>query len=399
MKLSSKQIEVIRHWNRERPLITINEGAVRSGKTFVDNLLFLRHVAGYTDKKVDFIITGYTVPSTVRNVLQPLSDQFGIDTHLNTYNQFQLFGNRLHVFGGDAADSYKAMTGMTSYGWYGNEVAHQHENTIREAFNRTSGEGFRIIWDTNPDAPEHPIKVDYIDKSGERLESGRERIKAFHWQLEDNPFLPAEYLENLKRSTPAGMWYDRSILGLWVAAEGLVYQEWQRDVHVYKPFAIPADWPRIGGIDLGAVHPFVHLWGALDPDKRLYIYAEHYKAGALLSEHAEAIKRVGLLKRIACDHDAQERMELESYGVHTIAAQKAVLQGIEKVAQRIHVQIDGRPRLYVSEDCPNLIREMGLYRWNDRKTKDEPIKLNDDCEDALRYLCMEADNPTRYVFM
>ena len=64
MTLSPKQIEVVRYWNREQPIMLINEGAVRSGKTFVDNLLFFRHVASYKDKRKDFIITAHTVPST-----------------------------------------------------------------------------------------------------------------------------------------------------------------------------------------------------------------------------------------------------------------------------------------------------------------------------------------------
>ena len=156
IRLSRKQREVIAHVNREHPMILINEGAVRSGKTFVNNLIWLRVVAGSRDQRKDFIITGHTVPSVVRNVLQPIYEMFGVDTKLDAYNRFWLFGNRMNVFGGDKVDSYKPMTGMTAYGWYGNEVSLQHENTIQEAFNRCSGDGVKIIWDTNPDYPDHP---------------------------------------------------------------------------------------------------------------------------------------------------------------------------------------------------------------------------------------------------
>lgn len=391
--LSTKQREVIRYWNEHHPLILINEGAVRSGKTWVNNFLFFRHVARYWGQKRDFIITGHTVPAVVRNVLQPLADMFGVDTRLNSYNQFSLLGNRVTVFGGDNKDAYKAMTGMTSYGWYGNEISLTHENTIQEAFNRNSGDGFCILWDTNPDYPDHPVKRGHIDKSGELLADGRERVHAFHWALEDNPFLAPEYVENLKRSTPAGMWYDRAIKGLWVAAEGLIYEAFQRQTNVVAPFDIPSDWQRVAAIDLGFDNPFVCLWGAVDGDGRLYVTGEHYEAGRLLSYHAQAIKRQPLPGWIVRDHDAQEGAELEELGIPTIPAQKDVLHGIQKVAERTMVRADGKPRLLVFDTCENLIRELGHYRWKGGGKKEEPVKEDDHACDALRYMVMEVEYP------
>jgi hypothetical protein len=393
MTLSPKQLEVVRYWNREHPMLLINEGAVRSGKTFVDNLIWLRHIAEYRDQRKDFIITGHTVPSVVRNVLQPIQDMFGVDTKLDSYNRYWMFGNRMNVFGGDKIDSYKPMTGMTSFGWYGNEVSLQHENTIQEAFNRCSGAGAKILWDTNPDYPDHPLKVQFIDKSGERLANGCERIKAFHWELEDNPFLEPEYMENLKKSTPAGMWYDRAIKGLWVAAEGMIYETFNAAVHIIEPFDIPSDWQRVGAIDLGFDNPFVMLWGAVDPDKRIYIYAEHYEAHKLISHHANIIRAGGPVSWIVRDHDAQEGAELWNCGVQTRPAHKDVLQGIQRVAERLAVKEDGKPRLFIFRKCKNLIREIPRYRWRGGRAKEEPIKENDHACDALRYMVMSVDTP------
>lgn len=393
MTLSTKQEEVIRYWNRERPLILINEGAVRSGKTVVNNMIFLRHVLGFMGRSVDFIVTGHTVPAVVRNVLQPMADMFGIDTRLNSYNQFSLFGNRVTCFGGDNKDAYKAMTGMTAYGWYGNEVSLQHENTIQEAFNRTSGDGFCILWDTNPAYPDHPVKRDHVDRSGERLANGRERVHAVHWALEDNPYLAPEYVENLKRSTPAGMWYDRAIRGLWCMAEGVIYEGFVMGTHVCEPFEVPADWPRFAAVDLGFDNPFVCLWGATDHDGRLWIIDEHYEAGRLLSHHAEAIKRRPPVQWIVRDHDAQEGAELEERGVYTVPAQKDVLAGIQKVASRLSVQPDGKPRLVIFNTCANLVREIARYRWREGAKKEEPLKQDDHAVDALRYMVMELEYP------
>ena len=344
-----------------------------------------------------FILTGHSLGALKRNVTEPMNEQLGLNIKMDNNGMFELFGNKVHCFGAEKADSYKSMTGMTAAGWYGNEITLQHENSIQEAFNRCSDPDARIIWDTNPDYPEHPIKRQFIDQSGEILDSGRLRILSFHFQIDDNPFLSSEYIDNLKRSTPAGMWYDRRIKGLWVAAEGLVYEDWNPGVHVIEPFDIPDDWQRVRSIDLGYNNPFVCLWGACDHDGRLFIYDEHYADHQLIEWHADRIKRrKGKYIWTVRDHDAQEGAELEANGVSTWPAQKDVDAGIQKVALRMRVQEDGKPRLFVFRSCENTRRELGMYRWQERREdkplKEEPMKVNDHTCDALRYMVMELDS-------
>jgi len=389
---------ILTQYARERPKILILEGAVRSGKTFINNALFYKEVRTHTGAGRKYIITGHTIGSIKRNVIEPMNDEFGLSLKLsNQENSLPLYGNTVYCFGGDKADSYKTMTGMTAAGWYGNEVTLQHTNTIQEAFNRTSGHDSHIIWDTNPDFPEHPIKTDYIDLSGERLSNGQLRVQAWHFTIDDNPTLDKMYVENLKRSTPPGMWYDRKINGMWVAAEGLVYDMFDVNTHVIDDgFPIPDDWPRYRAIDFGFNNPFVCLWGAVDGDGRLYIYDEHYEAGRLMKYHAEQInQRTERIENTVSDHERQEREELHDLGVITNAAYKDVEHGIQKVAERFTVQKDGKPRLFIKRKCRNVIRELGVYVWktatDGQPKKEEPLKVNDHTPDALRYLTMEVD--------
>ena len=290
MILSPKQKRVIAYYFKYKPKITILEGAVRSGKTYVNNWMFVDHVHNFKSK--DFIITGHTISSIERNIIKPLYDDLDIKVHLTQRNNFELFDNKIHCFGADKSDSYQAMTGMTSFGWYGNEITLQHPNTIKEAFNRCSGDGFLIFWDTNPDYPDHPIKINYVDKTGEKLDNGQIRIKAHHFALDDNIHLNKDYIENLKKSTPKGMWYNRRILGLWVAAEGVVYENFDKEIHVIESFKIPDTWERIRGIDFGYTNPFCMLWGAIDNDGRLYIYQEHFQAQMLIKDHVKKIQDI-----------------------------------------------------------------------------------------------------------
>ena len=394
-KPSQRQRSILVQYDRERPRILILEGAVRSGKTWVNNYLFYKMLK--MCKGMNALLTGHTVGSIKRNVLEPMNSQFGMNIKLtSTDSRVPMFGNNVYCFGADKADSYKAMTGMTADIWYGNEITLQHENSIQEAFQRTSGDDSQIFWDTNPDYPHHPIKRNYIDHSGERLSDGSLWIQSWHFQIDDNPNLDPMYVESLKKSTPEGMWYDRKIKGLWVAAEGLVYEGWRREYHVQPPFDIPDDWKRVRSIDFGFNNPFVCLWGAIDPDGRLYIYDEHYQDHVLIKDHAEAIhSRPGNFAWTVADHDAQERAELEDKGIYTLPAQKAVAIGLQKVAKRLIIQGDGKPRLIVFDTCKNVIREIEKYAWAANKSgmikKEEPVKADDHAMDALRYMIMEID--------
>jgi len=372
---------------------------VRSGKTYINNFIWaVQIVGGLPSPSRDFIITARTLGSLERNIVSPLQDLLGRNIRLDQYGRFDLGKHKMNCFGADSETSYKTMTGMTGFGWYGNEVTNQHPNTIIEAFNRCSGDGARILWDTNPDHPYHHVKTDFIDQSGLKNSAGKVVMKSFHFGLEDNTFLSEEYIENVKRTTPEGMWYDRRIKGLWVAAEGIIYEGFHRDKHTCKPFEIPKDWQRVRGIDFGTIHPFVMLWGAVDPDGRLYIYREYFKTNTLIKDHAAKIKALSGEEKYlwtVSDHDAQERIEYDQYDISTKRANKSVKLGLDLVAQRMVDQIDNRPRVVIFNTCKELIRQIGVYRWlpfeEGKPYREEPLKVDDDGPDVLRYIITELD--------
>ncbi len=179
---------------------------------------------------------------------------------------------------------------------------------------------------------------------------------------------------------------------------GVVYPEWNEDIHVIEE--LPGEiegWQRYGGIDFGYTNPFVYLLGCTDPDGRLYIVDEHYKSRMLIKNHAEIIKRKNdnHIVNIVADHDAQDIAELRVYGITMKKAQRAITVGIKAVASRLKVQPDGKPRLYVLEKCKNTIREFGCYSWRSQKDgvnmAEEPSKYDDHCPDAVRYMVMNIE--------
>lgn len=227
------------------------------------------------------------------------------------------------------------------------------------------------------------------------VEKGDPAYQIIHASTRENTYLPSEYVADLE-SNYVGEFAKQEIEGDFVAFEGLVYPDFSRNLHLLKSFAIPESWPRYRALDYGYTNPFVCLWAALDEDKRIYIYAEHYQPKTLLKDHASMIKaRTGHVQWTVADWDAQDNAEMGALGIPTNRARKEVLVGIRKVMARLVKQSDGKPRLFISSDCPNLIREFGLYRWNEtkegRNDKEEPVKENDHAMDALRYLIMEVD--------
>jgi hypothetical protein len=184
---------------------------------------------------------------------------------------------------------------------------------------------------------------------------------------------------------------------------GSVYTTFSRDTHVTKPFEIPADWPRWRSIDFGYAVPFCCLWVARDHDRRFYLYREHYESQRTLSYHAERIKQISGRERYRAtfaDWDAQGRAELEDKGIKTVAARKDLHAGIEAVQRVLKVQGDGRPRLFIFENCKNTIREIQGYRWRTgsehKNPVDEPEDVDNHAMDALRYAIFSIEGPSYF---
>lgn len=265
----------------------------------------------------------------------------------------------------------------------------------------------QLFGDTNPDKPTHWLK--------QRCDVGKTVM--LYSQHEDNPSLydvvsktwtarGRDYLDRLENLS--GPRYHRLRHGKWVQAEGLVYNEWNQSVHMVDKFRIPDDWPKYRATDFGFIHPFVTLWGAVDPDGRLYIYRQWVMTHRTVSDHAKVIGELSKGESIVlttCDHDAEDMATLEAAGIKTTPAIKAVSPGIQTVQERLRLAGDGKPRLFVMRDSLvevdpvlaeakfpiSLEQEMDGYVWAKGDRKDEPVKIHDDAVDCLRYLVMAVE--------
>lgn len=395
MKLTPKQIDVVKCVREEDPKILLLSGAKRAGKTYIGILLYLAHMSHYYGEGLSFIIGGATQASIRRNILNDMEVILGKELKLNKSNAVEIFGNKVYCFDGANSDAWKKARGFTAAGAFLNEGTALHDTFVKEVISRCSYKGARIIIDTNPENPAHSVKTDYIDKDGQRLENGRLNIRSFHFSLFDNVFLDEEYVESIVASTPTGMFTDRDIYGHWVAAEGVVYKDFNKDIHYVSSKDIEnINFVRyFAGVDWGYEHPGSIVVIGEDDKGVFYLLEEHAK------QHEEIDYWVGVANGIKsrygniffyCDSARPEHVKrFRREKIKALNADKAVVSGIEEVARLFKTN-----KLKVVKDkVDRFNKEIFLYVWNE--TTGEPVKQWDDVLDAVRYAIYTQLKPQR----
>lgn len=383
---SPKQEEVLRYAVNHDFFMLINHGAKRSGKTVIDNdifLLDLKRVKKLADEagisKPQYILAGADLGSLQRNVLNELQNKYNIAFKFDKFNRFTLFGVRVCCFGHSKITDMGRIRGMTAAGAYINEAVLSNKQVFTEIVSRCSMPGARIIMDTNPARPSHWLKTDYIDKADGTT------IKAYRWRLTDNSFLDDRYIESIKKSTPSGAFYDRDIYGAWVAAAGVCYSDFSEKNYLKKEEIKKEKLTKFWcGVDFGWEHYGVIVLLAKDDEGNVYVLrewsAKHRSMNDWIAicheiqqEHWEDIL-------FYCDSARPDRIqELQEAGIWAVNARKDVTAGIAYVDSLYKQQ-----KLFIVQDAVERFHEeIDSYSW--KEGADEPIKENDDVMDAIRY--------------
>ena len=222
-------------------------------------------------------------------------------------------------------------------------------------------------------------------------------------EWEDNPFLPKQEIALLE-STLDERTLESRRRGRLCTGEGVVYPEFDERVHIIPPFALPPDWQDTISIDPGLRNPLSAHWYCADYDGNVYVVAEHYEAGKDIDHHARKIWEIS--RAVGWHTDGQGRLRAlidPAAGQRTLASVKSVSElfsergilvnarvnkemfaGIARVKEYL-IGAGGRPRLYIFENCVNLIREIKGYFWGEG---DLPKKKDDHALDELRYYLM-----------
>lgn len=99
-----------------------------------------------------------------------------------------------------------------------------------------------------------------------------------------------DYIKRLE-ANPNEMLRRAFRYGDWDIAAGQYFSEFNRDIHVVKPFKIPAHWTRFWSYDYGFGHPAAWLLWACDEDGNLYVIREIIEPRLYVHEQAARVKK------------------------------------------------------------------------------------------------------------
>ena len=366
--------------------VNIAHGAVRSAKTVGANVRWLRAVLE-APAGVNLLMTGKTLTSLERNVLLPISRLVGAGDfdYRRSLKTAYIYGRPILCEGANDESAYAKIAGLTLHSAYVDEGSLCPESFYNMLISRLSEPGAQLFLTTNPGSPGHYLKKKWIDREGEL------DLKTWHFELTDNPWLDPVYVSELKRQFgPRGsLFYQRYIDGLWVAAEGAVYRNFNRDLHCIPRLPDGRIEEMRVAVDPGATHPSAFLKGFRIGDK-WYITGEYRKSDKSPAEISKDLKTFldGMYPTSIDVDPAAKAHRLQFVGDGIVGVQRAdndVLNGIQKV-----INAFDQGWLYlVGPSTPMLQEELEGYRWDPKATErgeDAPIKEDDDLCDALRYL-------------
>lgn len=398
--LTVKQQEVLHAYLQGDFKTMILTGAVRSGKTFIDNLLFLYELRRVkqqaeleNEKHPQYILAGASSGSIYNNVIASLSNQFGIDLRADKHNHYHLYGVDITPVYTKSISGLAGARGFTAYGGYVNEASLANPAVFSEILSRCSKAGSHVIADTNPDAPTHWLKTDYIDN-----ENPDNKTLVFTFTMDDNTFLAPDYVKQKKAQTPTGMFYNREILGLWVSADGLVYQDFDEDRMVIPASQIPNDLHVYCGVDWGFEHKgVITVWGD-DSKGNVYLLHEYTSQFKFIDCWVKLAKKLQQqyghnLKFWADSARPDNVTEFQKAGINCINANKNRMAGVEKCAEYMK-----QGKLFINADgISKFLDEIYQYIWDENTG--EPKKENDDVMDSMRYAIFNEhrQNKTQFI--
>ena len=396
LEVLPQQLKFLRSDARE----VLYSGAFGAGKTRAICLLAVMRASVFGSREG---LCRKTFSSLRRSTLKTLLEADGLLPPVlpeGTYDYRKMDGE-IKIFGGGSImlfglDDATRIASMNLSGCAVDEAVELYERdwTMLRGRIRLSLPNLRnqLYGACNPSTPQHFLAKRFGLGGGYKCSVNCEAITT---TSRDNWFLPEDYLVDLETMT--GVARKRYVEGLWVGADGLVYDQWDESKFIVDD--VPDSFDRvIVGMDMGYNNPAVLLLIGIQ-DQRLYIIDEWYERQKLEQEVVETASRWKQehpeIDCFVVDPSAAGlRASMRNVGLDAIHANNTVFTGIQAVARRLSFDKSKKQRMVIHRRCSNLIREFGSYEWaanRDGTMKDQPKKEHDHALDALRYAVVEID--------
>lgn len=409
-KFSPKALDFLKNSHSR---LNILHGSVRSSKTINCTVRWLDYLV--TGPQGDLCMMGKTTATLQRNVLNDMFDIVGPDNYKwvnRQQGELKVFGRRIYCFGANNEDAESKIRGATFAGAYCDEVTLYPQSVFNQLMARMSVPGAQCFCNTNPDNPYHWFYTDYI------MNDNIQDKKVWKFLMEDNLSLNADYITSLKQMY-TGVWYERMILGNWVAAEGRIYDMYDEGIHiidtkkylqdVIKKGLHPRAVKYLVGCDYGTSSVMTWSFIAKLPNGVHLKLSEYYYDAAKInsagvqnaqktdSEFAnifdewilQNMKDFGISVKetliVYVDPSAASwKVELMRRGYNVQNANNDVLNGIRYVASCF-----SSSKYFIDKSCTNTQMEYNTYVWDSKATLqglDKPLKTHDHTCDADRYV-------------
>ncbi|MDD7513085.1 MAG: terminase family protein [Clostridiales bacterium] len=400
-------------------MYNIAEGAIRAGKT-VDNVFAFAYELKTTKDKLH-LATGSTVANAKLNIGD--ANGFGLEYIFRGQCRWGKYKDndalfvrgpstrgkqRIIIFAGGAkADSFKKIRG-NSYGmWIATEINLHHDNTIKEAFNRTAAASKRkFFWDLNPDNPNAEIYTEYIDKYERNAKSGKllGGYNYQHFTIDDNINISEQRRAEIKSQYDAtSIWYKRDILGQRCIAEGLIYRIFAENYKMYAwTDALPRNLNIIIGVDFGgnnSAHSFTATGITPDFKNVIVLTSERISCrkddgsdidpdqlGLLFCDFCKRVINVcGNISRVYCDSAEQVliaglRTAARKQGLSWLSIQNSLKDEINnRINLTVQLMAQGR-FFYIPDKAESLKNALRTAIW-DPKEKTKNVRLDDGSSD------------------
>lgn len=429
---SLKQKKLINWWRPVTPVsdsdYVIADGAIRSGKTIAMIIGFLTW-SQTMFKGESFILAGKTMGALKKNVIRPMlqiMESWGWEyTYIRsgTEARIEIGSNVYYLYGANTEAAQDALQGLTAAGAYLDEAAVFPRSFIDQAIGRCSVKGSKIWMNCNPEGPYHYIKTEFLEPKKKK----EKRVYHLHFIMQDNLSLSRSTIERYEKAWPHGsVFYKRFILGLWVAADGLVYQQFADHTNDYlidsKYLEEVDETGRLKheiiyaviGVDFGgtkSAHSFT-LTGFTRNYKEVIVLDEYYckkrlNPMQLQDDFVDFIKRA--------------RMKYKVYEAYCDNAEQTLIAGLETACMQRHVAIDiknaikgpindriafynsliAQNRWKVMKHCKHIIEAFQQAVYDDKKVNMD-VRLDDgmmnvDSLDSTEYSTESIQQEIMYV--
>lgn len=394
MIYTEKQKEYIREADAYR--WGIKSGAVRSGKSFIDVAYTIPwNIRQRAGKPGLLVILGNTKGTLQRNIIAPMQELYGskVVSDIRADNTASLFGETAFCLGADNTRHVDRIRGASIKYAYGDEIATYNQGVFDMLKSRLDKPYSRFDGTCNPDNPAHWLKR-FIDSDAD--------IFLQNYTIDDNPMLPPEFIDTLKKEYAGTVYYDRYVLGLWTAAEGAIYLPFANDPqkHIIKEPPDNIVYASIG-VDFGgnqSAHAFI-CSGITARFQKLVILDEWYHKGEITPQQLEAAyiefakrneKRFPVLDTYADNAETTLIRGLQEAAskAQTVPVWKCTKKPIkDRINTEIRLFASGRMK--IMNHCVHTIQAYASAVW-DEKQLGQDVRLDNgtyevDCLDACEY--------------